>query len=77
MKETPIIREQAQIQHECSGIICDRLLEEPSSNTRSPGLLLHVAAHPSGDQGFLRLLPVNFAETGSKYIRAFICQPGD
>lgn len=57
MKETPIISELGQIQHKCSDICnCDRLLEEPKSNTQGLGLLLHIAARPSLDQGFLWLL---------------------
>lgn len=78
MKETPIINELGQIQHKCSDICnCDRLLEEPKSNTQGPGLLLHIAARPSLDQGFLWLLPANLAEAGSKYIGVSPCQPSD
>lgn len=69
MKETPIITELGRIQHKCSDIsYCDRLFEKPKSNSKGPGLLLHTAAHPSWDQGFLWLLPVNFAKTGSKCV---------
>lgn len=69
MKETPIISELSQIQRKCSDICnCDRLFDEPKSNTKGPGLLLHIAAHPSWDGGFLGLLPVNFAQTGSKCV---------
>lgn len=69
MKETPTISELGQIQHKCSDICnCDRLFEEPKSNAKGPELLLHLAVRPSRDQGFLWLLPVNFAETGSKCV---------
>jgi len=70
MQETPIISELGQIQHKRSNTCnCDRLFEEPQSNIKGPGWLLHTAARPSQDQGFLWLLPVNFAETSSKRAR--------
>lgn len=53
IKGTPILSELGQIQHKCSDICnCDRLFEEPKSNTKSPGLLLHITAHPSSDNSW-------------------------
>lgn len=69
MKETLIISELSQIRHKCSDICnCDRLFDKPKSNAKGPELLLHIAARPSWDWGFLWLLPVNFAQTGSKCV---------
>lgn len=48
IKRSPTVSEFDQIQHKCSDIChCDRLFEELTSNTKGPGLLLHITAHPS------------------------------